>query len=761
MFKQFAKLFLVLVVSLSLLLIQVGSINAQGLTPTPTPAANSSANSPQATIDPNELTFSMLKRSEIQLVGNYDAYSFTFFIPSGWKLKAGAQLELSLGVSFNTVIQNLANEVFTGGGTLTVLIGDQILSVIPLNQNAETTISIPIPPQLLISNRLDQSLSINFILNSGISCKVDQNTNVFIRTNSRFILPHDTIKPDTNLVNFPRPIYQDLILTDSALLVLGDKPTAAEMRAALIVAAGLGGVSGNSLLLDLTTVSNLTADKQKANHIILVGKTTSLPTLKQLNLPMPISNNQFENPQGNPDDGVIQMVNSPWSDSRVVLVVSGNSDIGVIKAAQAISTGTIRPNRSSNLAIIDKVQTTAASYSEAEDRTLAEMGYKNVVVQNRGVDSNYYIFNIPPGFNPAPGAYFDLVYGNSALLDFTRSGIVAKLNGRPIGSIHLSDVSASQAINTTRIQIPSSALVTGRNSLQLETTLSPVEGVCSDQITNQILWVNIWPESLLHLPLTETSLNPSVTTKNLSSYLPFFLSSTYLTDTAFVLPEKNPDAWRSAVKIASFLGDQANSPIIDLSVFYGNAVPPADRSKYNFVVVGRPSEIPVLSEINTGLPVPFLEKSDTPIISNYRVTYRIPPEVPMGFIEIMTSTWNPRNIILSVLGNSSQGLNWAATALTDTTLNWRLAGDFAIVNDKNILNTETGIQSVGTSVTVTPESNGTVQIPEISLTPAQPSNIRPSWILPAVGVSIALIIIILAIVIVGGWSRNRTRQKKS
>jgi hypothetical protein len=278
------------------------------------------------------------------------------------------------------------------------------------------------------------------------------------------------------------------------------------------------------------------------------------------------------------------------------------------------------------------------------------------------------------------------------------------------------------------------------------------------------LWVNIWPESLLHLPLLPTSVTPASAQKNLASYLPAFLYNPALSDTAFVLPGNNPETWRSAVLIAAYLGDLANSPITDLSVFYADAVPAAERSKYNFIVVGRPSEMPIVREMNSVLPGPFLENSDVPVISNYRVIYRVPPESPMGYVEFMPSMWNPNNVILAVLGNSTQGVNWATTALTDSNLSWRLAGNFALVNDKQILTTDTRVLAIGSG------GNGSViQAPADAvllpgITPTAPGlaqlTARPEWILPALGVSGVLILLILAIVLIGSWLRNRTRHKR-
>lgn len=763
MCKQFAKILSVLALAVGLLISQVGSIQAQGLLPTATPTTTPAvvaSEAPLAELDPNVITFTTLRRSEIQLVGPYDSTAFSFSIPANWKLSTGATLEISMDVSFNTVVENQTEVVFRSGGLLSVLIDNQVIKVIPLNQIGEITENISIPSERLISQNADQSLNISFILNSGMACRLDQHTNVFIHPTSRFILPHESIKPDVSLVNFPRPIYQNSVITDSALLVTSDSPTAAEMKAALTVSAGLSNLSGNSMLLDLTTVSKLTPDQEKENHLILVGQAATLPILKQLTLPVPLNNNQFEVVGGKPEDGVIQMINSPWSEAHVILVVSGNTEQGVIKAAQAVSTGVIQPNLALNVAVIEKVDLTAASISEAEDRTLAEMGYDNALFQRRGVSQANYTFNIPPGFTLASGAYLDLIYGNSALLNFNRSAIVVQLNNRPIGSVRLSEISAGSATNKARILIPTSAIVQGRNVLQVVATMWPTDD-CTPPGLNQGLWINIWPESRLHLPLVPAAVTLVSTQKDLATYFPAFINNPALSETAFVLSGNNPETWRSAVQFAAYLGAAANGPITDLSVFYGDALPAAERSKYNFLIFGRPSELPILREMGSDLPAPFLENSDIPLTSNFRVTYRIPPEAPMGYIEIMPSAWNPQKTVLAILGNTAEGVSWATTALIDPTLSSRLAGNFALVDNRQILTTDTrAVAAVAQAVATLAPGEAA---PPIVITPApmQVPTSQTDWILPVLVVTIVLIVLVLGIVFLGNRARNRMRRKKS
>jgi hypothetical protein len=262
----------------------------------------------------------------------------------------------------------------------------------------------------------------------------------------------------------------------------------------------------------------------------------------------------------------------------------------------------------------------------------------------------------------------------------------------------------------------------------------------------------------MHLPLVGTSFD-LVVSQDLSTYPTPFIYNTTLESTAFVLAHNDLESWRNAVQIAAFLANQASGPLTRLSVFYGDAMPVAERSKYHLLVIGRPSQMPIVAEMNNDLPAPFLSNSD--IVSedgNFQVTYRIPPDAPMGYVQMMASPWNSENVVLALLGNTTQGVGWAASALVDSVLRGQLGGNFAVVNDKQI---------VSSNIRYVETSSGEVPAAEIPNVIASPSNeatpdistARPEWILPVLFVSIGLIAIIVVVAAIRNRSRINTRKK--
>ena len=337
--KLFTVLFVIIFI-LNLFLGVVKPVLAQGIT------------------DQIDIPLLQINPSEIQLAGPYGSSTQTFGLPVSWNLSPGAKLLLNMTVSFNSgaIAGQPVTTTQAQGGTLSIRFNGVSVGILSLNQVGEVSQTLELPPSSLVSQRADGRMELYFSLDSGSSCYFNQRMLVIIHSNSILSLPHSFITPDVSLLNFPRPLNIDSILTESAIVVVPDQPTSAELQAALTVSAGLGSQTGTILALDIETVSSLSQEQTASNQLIIVGKSSSLSILKVLQLPFSVDSGQFLMEIGGEDNGVVQLVISPWNPGKVILLVSGNTDVGVIKAAQAISTGILRPNAYPNLSIVQKVQ---------------------------------------------------------------------------------------------------------------------------------------------------------------------------------------------------------------------------------------------------------------------------------------------------------------------------------------------------------------------------------------------------------------------
>jgi hypothetical protein len=227
-----------------------------------------------------------------------------------------------------------------------------------------------------------------------------------------------------------------------------------------------------------------------------------------------------------------------------------------------------------------------------------------------------------------------------------------------------------------------------------------------------------------------------------------------LSDTGFVLSKGDLESWRSASHLAAALGYSTNTTLAGLKVFYADDIPVSERSKYNLILVGHPSQLPILKELSKDLPAPFSGGGDIPADLNFQITYRISPESSWGYVELMESPWNANNVIVAFLGNGAQGVSWAVSSVLDPNLSWQVVGNLAVVNDRQIVATDTRLRSTmdtgAASVSANPSS------PANPISPTPTGNQNQGWVLPVLIITFLLIVAILVSVI----SRNRPRGKQ-
>jgi hypothetical protein len=357
---------------------------------------------------------------------------------------------------------------------------------------------------------------------------------------------------------------------------------------------------------------------------------------------------------------------------------------------------------------------------------------------------------LPQNYTLSSDAYFDLQFSHSALLDFEQSSLTVRLNGEPIGSARLNEETASQG--KIKIFLPASATRSGPNQLSVDIDLV-ARNECVDPRLEG-LWMRIDSNSLLHLPLVPGAISGSLLL-DLSRYPAPIVLHPLLSDLAFVLAPNDPAGWNVAAQIAFTLGNTYSIPLADLKVVYGDAVSDEVRQTRNLLIVGRPSQLPVVAELAEALPAPFAAGSDLALEKNLQVTYHLEPGVDIGYLELIPAPWNNLRTILLVSGSSDQGVQWAGQALQLGRLRSRLSGNLAFINGEQVVSADTRIlQGVsGVLATVAPVEGTPVAIEPFV---AQ----RPAWILPTLLVSVGGMVLVAFILALLAIQRRRTGQKE-
>jgi hypothetical protein len=699
--------------------------------------------------DTDVVSFARLGVTEKSLRGPFDSAYIDFSLPANWKLDSGAQLQLNLNTFFagnNGAVDGTSAGDHKGrmfGGTLQVLLNNVTLSTVLLDQAGERMVTIPITAAALKPAGGNGRHLLSILLDTNEPCGVEQYTSVVIRTSSALLISHQDVAPPTDLARLPLPIFQRSFLPDAATIVVPAAPTAAELQAALSIAAGFGRMTDGALALDLIPATRLTDELKHSAHLIFVGKPSAFPMLREAHLPAPLGADGFAAPGAAPDDGVVQMAVSPWNGTKVLLIASGN-DSGVVKAAQAISSGAIRTGARPDLALIAATHPQVSTNTVSVDRTFADLGYDVQKMYGLGGQYAGYRFDIPPGQAISGDAYMDLVFVHTALLDYDQSGMMISLNDEPIASVRLDDNSTT--LGSARLTLPASALRPGSNQLTIRADLLP-RVVCTDPRSSG-LWMVIRPESLLHLPLGPSQASGASKRIDLSTYPSPFTIKPNLSNLAFVLGTDDPTGWNVAAQVAADLGRQMQGTLVDLAVAYGKELPEQMRKERDLLLIGLPSTLPLVSELGSALPAPFIAGSTVAAESDATVAYRMPQGASLGYVELFPAPWSVERTVLAVLGSTDQGLIWAGAALTTPKLRGALTGNLAIIQGDQIDSRDTRPKTTAPAAT------------QPSAPTAQPEEVkRPSiFLFVAVGV-VALMMIGSLIFLVVWWRRRGAKAQ--
>ena len=238
------------------------------------------------------------------------------------------------------------------------------------------------------------------------------------------------------------------------------------------------------------------------------------------------------------------------------------------------------------------------------------------------------------------------------------------LNGETISSVTFTDELTN--LKVLRIEIPTGILRFGENQLRVEADLLPITDC--DYAGFAKYFVTILDETLIHIPVAPTPDSTAQIPLDLKMLPGIFLTHTNLDNLVFVLPEANPSSWSVASQIALELGNDGLPLIPEMLAYFGSEVPPEIAENHSLIFVGRSSELPLLAEINDELPAPFNFESDTASEEQMQVVYRIPPDVSIGYLELLPSPFNQSEAMLVVSGNTDEGVSLAGSTLIDSKL---------------------------------------------------------------------------------------------
>lgn len=290
-------LWLILTANVALASSQKGAANnldplALQTTPTPTATVELQA------VLPFSLTLETLGYDAVTLNSPRSANRYGFRIPQSWIIEGDGVLNLDLSYTYSQPTPDSFPTLF---GNLTVsLDGDPLTVFAVTQQNLDRyrlTLTLPVEQ---LADRNQHVIDLAF--DAGTVCELPHKAALTIHQTS-FIELNYTQRPlDLDLSTYPQPFYSPAFSTDSVRFVLPAKPSASLASEAVAVAAKLGDLTNNRLVINTTTDLELSqvisSTRPITEDFIVIGQPQENQLLSLLNelaeLPVALHPRQLE-----------------------------------------------------------------------------------------------------------------------------------------------------------------------------------------------------------------------------------------------------------------------------------------------------------------------------------------------------------------------------------------------------------------------------------------------------------------------------------
>jgi hypothetical protein len=543
------------------------------------------------------------------------------------------------------------------------------LAVITLSQdNAEpTTHRFHLGNAPLTPGRNELRIS----LDTGAVCNVrGARVDVTVYDSSLFHLEYSLTQHPLDLALYPSPFFERSFEQELVYVVLPQNLSAADLSAAATTAAGLGKFSNGDIRLGSALDAQVPANVLNNHHLIVVGKVGVNQLLAQLELPLRLDDAALSG-----EEGLIQVLVSPWNPLRMILVVTGRSDEGLSKASQALNREARLLNMQGPVAIVEAVlpSKSAGRQKRDADFTVADLGYKEEVVYGTRPHMLDYRFDIPPGCTVTEEARFTLHFGHAIVISPDKSSLDVHFNDIPVRSIVLDEGNASDGI--LELPLPSWLIHPGRNEVRISIEMNlDNEDKCLF-LDSEHVWVAIYSDSFFHLPCTSEDVEPSL------DLFPYpFNKQPDLSGLLLVLPDRPRQLdYDIMLNAAAGLGaaDQGDSLALDVTT--ADIITQKDLQDRDLILVGRASSHSLIAELNDGLPQPFEAGADLLRPQVESAVFVQDSSRDIGLIQELVAPWDSGRAILVLTGTTDEGIVMAGKTLLSQ--RYALTGNVVLIEE--------------------------------------------------------------------------------
>ena len=561
-----------------------------------------------------------------------------------------------------------------------------VTTFIPIH-GKNNVVTFPITPAVLDSQRTlnpFNEFNVRFVYQVNWDDNCEYQGIFAILDTSKFILNYLTVDPaKISLVEYTNVLFQNSFIQETLLIVVPDEPNAIINEAVVNISEDIGNRSTGNIQIQVVKVSQATPDLLSKSSIIVVGSARQNSLQKQVysqgSFIFGLAGGDQISYQGNvldKDEGMLQVIRSPYNPNYFLLSVAGNSDKAIERAYRSLINPSPGMTDYYSIEREDVPFARSVSFIDTGEIQFTDLAIRERTYYGIGEHEMFVSFYVPINWKLEDNAALVMNYAYSENLSPKNSSVSVSLNRKMLGSLPIDHKKAGDKqfiIPLTKENIRFGEV----NILMLNAIISaPIE--CSDYRTAGF-WVAIRDTSTIYLPhmITEDRNEMPLLVNPL-----YHLA--YQTDLLISTPEKVSDTELNGLAgLAYYLGKI--SPV-DIAIHV--AVPGKkieNQENMNHLVVGLPSNNPRIRELNDQLPQKFSDGADTLHESIGGIPYRIPSDVSIGIIEVVPNLETKSSAISVVTGTTAEGLAWALKAFSVPENRYLMTGDLVYIYQDKVL----------------------------------------------------------------------------
>jgi hypothetical protein len=613
--------------------------------------------------------------------------SFYVRLPDQWQIKATSSFTIHYTLlDQDTPKTNAATETVAHSPSVEIYVNEILAaSFFPqVGKDQYFTFEMPIAVIDRLSNETNgYTFTFEFVDERDYYC--GYNGILKIHDDSSFNVNFDFTSPKLDISRFPNPVSQNSSIPETIYIIIPDNFNGSDLSAAATTAAMINRLNVSQVVFKLVKESDRLGLPEKSSAII-IGTPARNAFLRDflykpgtgsyIGMPSTLgSGNRIYIPSASrylaDDEGLIQLMESTRNPRYTYMVVTGNTDAAVERAAMGLASPPLGPVGAGFIISADYKM---PSFELNDVVSLRTLGFTSSTFYGYGTNSVDIEFYIPRNWKMEEGTSFVLRYRNSNNLDESNSSLAVYMNDQPAGSFKI-DVKAPGEKEIV-VPINKNDIRSGwLNTLRIESTTDMIRTCVYNP---RAFLINVQDTSMLTLP--HSLITDPKELSPITQPVYYFGSK----PSVFVsMPVKPTSEDLSALMSFSSMLGALSLPANVYHVKLGNEADVTAVTGENILVIGRPSTNPNVIKVNEKLPQGFVSNSDSLKQKVGNTIYQIPPGVSLGILEAITSPSDPESGLTLISGTTEEGQGFVYKRLVRTPLNiFELEGNLVFIGNQ-------------------------------------------------------------------------------